>query len=59
MSDINEQQDENRLIAERRAKLDILKAAGNAYPNKFRRDTYAQDLFEQYGEKTKEELAEL
>ena len=59
MSDINEVQDENRLIAERRAKLDILKAAGNAYPNKFRRDTYAQDLFEQYGEKTKEELAEL
>ena len=59
MSDINEVQDENRLIAERRAKLDILKAAGNAYPNKFRRDTYAQDLFEQFGEKTKEELAEL
>jgi len=59
MSDTNDLQDENRLIAERRAKLDTLKEAGNAYPNKFRRDTYAQDLFEQYGEKTKEELAEL
>jgi len=59
MSDINDVQDENRLIAERRAKLETLKEAGNAYPNKFRRDTYAQDLLEQYGEKTKEELAEL
>jgi lysyl-tRNA synthetase class 2 len=59
MSDINEQQDENRLIAERRTKLDALKENGNAYPNKFRRDSYAEDLFEQYGEKTKEELEEL
>jgi len=59
MSDINDVQDENRLIAERRAKLETLKETGNAYPNKFRRDTYAQDLLEQYGEKTKEELEEL
>jgi lysyl-tRNA synthetase class 2 len=59
MSDINEQQDENRLIAERRVKLDALKETGNAYPNKFRRDSYAQDLQEAYGEKTKEELEEL
>ncbi len=58
MSDINEQQDENRLIAERRVKLDALKENGNAYPNKFRRDSYAADLLEQYGEKTKEELEE-
>ncbi|MFT5707772.1 MAG: lysyl-tRNA synthetase class 2 [Oceanospirillaceae bacterium] len=59
MSDINEQQDENRLIAERRAKLDALKEIGGAYPNKFRRDSYAQDLQEEHGEKTKEELEEL
>ena len=59
MSDINEQQDENRLIAERRAKLDVLKANGGAYPNKFRRDSYAQDLFEEHGDKTKEELEQL
>ena len=59
MSDINEQQDENRLIGERRAKLDTLKESGNAYPNKFKRDSYAQDLQEQHGDKTKEELEEL
>ncbi|MEH6443258.1 MAG: lysine--tRNA ligase [Oceanospirillaceae bacterium] len=59
MSDINEQQDENRLIAERRAKLDALKEIGGAYPNKFRRDSYAQDLQVEHGEKTKEELEEL
>ncbi|EPJ46795.1 MAG: lysyl-tRNA synthetase [Osedax symbiont Rs1] len=59
MSDINEQQDENRLIAERRAKLDVIKQAGNAYPNKFRRDTYAEDLLAAHGEKTKQELEEL
>ncbi|MCJ8340225.1 MAG: lysine--tRNA ligase [Pseudomonadales bacterium] len=59
MSDINQQQDENRLIAERRAKLDALKANGCAYPNKFRRDSYAQDLLEEHGDKTKEELEQL
>jgi lysyl-tRNA synthetase class 2 len=59
MSDINEQQDENRLISERRAKLDTLKESGNAYPNKFKRDSYAQDLQDQHGDKTKEELEEL
>ncbi len=59
MSDINEQQDENRLIAERRAKLETLKQAGSAYPNKFRRDSYAEDLLTEHGEKTKQELEEL
>ncbi|WP_290701466.1 lysine--tRNA ligase [Amphritea sp.] len=57
MSD-NTQLDENRLIAERREKLNGLREAGNAFPNKFRRDSYAQDLQDQYGDKTKEELAE-
>lgn len=59
MSDTNQQLDDNRLIAERRAKLSTLKESGNAYPNSFRRDAYAEDLFESYGEKTKEELEEL
>ncbi|MGB1237412.1 MAG: lysine--tRNA ligase [Pseudomonadales bacterium] len=59
MSDNNSQQDENRLIAERRAKLDALKEQGNAFPNSFRRDSYAQDLQEAYGEKSKEELEAL
>ncbi len=59
MSDTIQQQDENRLIAERRVKLDALKEAGCAYPNKFRRDSYAQDLQQAHGEKTKQELEEL
>ncbi|MBN3563947.1 lysine--tRNA ligase [Aliamphritea spongicola] len=59
MSDNTQQQDENRLIAERREKLNALREAGQAFPNAFRRDSYAQDLQETYGEKSKEELEEL
>jgi len=41
----NERQtDENKLIAERRAKLDALRAQGNAYPNDFRRNAIAAEL---------------
>jgi lysyl-tRNA synthetase class 2 len=58
MSDNNQKQDENRLIAERREKLNALREEGNAFPNNFRRDSYAQDLQDQYGDKTKEELDE-
>jgi lysyl-tRNA synthetase class 2 len=58
MSDNTQKQDENRLIAERREKLNALREAGNAFPNTFRRDSYAQDLLEQYGDKSKEELEE-
>ena len=36
--------DENSVIAERRAKLAALRAAGNAYPNDFRRSALAADL---------------
>ena len=36
--------DENRLIAERRSKLDALRAAGPAYPNDFRPDSHAAAL---------------
>jgi lysyl-tRNA synthetase class 2 len=36
--------DENRLIAERRAKLSALREAGEAYPNDFRKDTTAAEL---------------
>jgi lysyl-tRNA synthetase class 2 len=55
MSD-NTQLDENRLIAERREKLTALREQGNAFPNTFRRDSYAQDLQDAHGEKSKEEL---
>lgn len=58
MSDNTQQQDENRLIAERREKLNTLRQAGNAFPNAFRRDSYAQDLQDQHGDKSKEEIAE-
>ncbi len=58
MSDNTQKQDDNRLIAERREKLATLREEGKAFPNSFRRDSYAADLQEQYGEKTKEELAE-
>ncbi len=58
MSDNTQKQDENRLIAERREKLNALREAGNAFPNNFRRDSYAQDLQTQYGDKSKEELEE-
>ncbi len=52
-------QDENKLIAQRRDKLSNLRSKGQAFPNSFRRDAYAQDLQDQHGEKNKEELAEL
>ena len=58
MSDNTQKQDDNRLIAERREKLTALREEGNAYPNSFRRDSYAADLLEQYGDKSKEELAD-
>ena len=49
-------QDENHIIAERRAKLTALREAGQAFPNDFRRDSLAGDLAAKYGDKTKEEL---
>jgi len=49
---------ENDLVAQRRTQLQALRENGNAYPNDFRRDSYAADLIEAYGERSKEELAE-
>jgi len=62
MSDKNENNvttevDENRLIAERRAKLDALRQNGEAYPNDFRKDTTAAELNRRFGESDAEELA--
>ena len=60
MNDKNENQappvDENRLIAERRAKLEALREAGPAFPNDFRPDTHAADLHEQFGDADDEAL---
>src|SRR5690606_30021870 len=41
-------QDENHVIAERRAKLQALREAGQAYPNDFTRKHLAGDLGERY-----------
>jgi len=51
-------QDENKLIAERRAKLAALRDEGQAFPNSFRPDSKAQELQDAHGEKSKEELEE-
>ena len=51
-------EDENKLIAERRAKLAKLREDGNAFPNDFRRTALAGDLQQQYGHETKEDLAQ-
>ena len=46
--------DENKLIAERRAKLDKLRTTGVAFPNDFRRDALADQLLTAYGERAPE-----
>jgi lysyl-tRNA synthetase class 2 len=53
------QHEDNKLIAERRAKLSGMRDQGNAFPNDFRRDATAAELQAKYGEKTKEELESL
>ena len=55
----NAPQDDNKLIAERRAKLSDMREQGGAFPNTFRRDASAAWLQAEYGDKTKEELAEM
>src|SRR5690554_3578206 len=51
--------EDNKLIAERRAKLAELRAQGNPFPNDFRRDSTAAELQKKYGDKSKEELEAL
>ncbi len=43
--------DENHLIAERRAKLAAVRAQGEAYPNDFRRDALAAQLLASYADR--------
>ncbi|GAL05977.1 lysine--tRNA ligase [Photobacterium aphoticum] len=52
--------DENKLIAERRAKLEMIRenCKANGHPNDFRRDSLAADLQAKFGELSKEELEE-
>ncbi|WP_297324600.1 lysine--tRNA ligase [Nitrosomonas sp.] len=51
-------QDENQIIAERRAKLAEIRQAGNAFPNTFRREHLASELHQHYDEFSKEQLEE-
>lgn len=51
--------DENKLIAERRAKLAQLRSEGNAFPNDFRPEHKAQALQQEFGTASKEELEAL
>src|ERR1700716_3540519 len=53
---MNDNDDENHLIAERRTKLAKLRERGNAFPNDFRRDALAADILTAYGEKSAESL---
>ncbi|WP_263078762.1 lysine--tRNA ligase [Endozoicomonas sp. Mp262] len=53
-----EAQEENRLVALRREKLAAIRSRRVAFPNKFRRDSLAGDLQEQYKEASKDGLSE-
>ncbi len=53
---IEEQLDENQIIAIRREKLHQLRQQGIAYPNDFKRDSFAADLHAKYDNVSKEEL---
>ena len=50
--------DENRFIAERRAKLTSLREEGKAFGNHFRREHLAKNLHDAHGEKDKAQLEE-
>jgi len=49
MSEIEQKQDDNKLIAERRAKLQALREKGVAFPNDFRRNVMTGELHAKYG----------
>ncbi|MCP3866635.1 MAG: lysine--tRNA ligase [Gammaproteobacteria bacterium] len=51
--------DENKLIAQRREKLNLIRERGTAYPNDFRRNAVAGELHAAYDESTGEELEQL
>jgi lysyl-tRNA synthetase class 2 len=56
MNNQNDSNTESQLIAQRRAKLEEIKANGVAYPNDFRRDALADDLHKKYQEFSAEDL---
>ena len=58
MTDEQNKQDENKLIAERRGKLDALREQGNAFPNDFRRNAVAEEPHQTFHAHDKETLEE-
>lgn len=58
MSQGNQKQDENALIAERRRKLHALREQGDAFPNDFRRNALAEELHQSYGKHDHDHLQE-
>lgn len=51
-----ELRDHHDLIQERKDKLAQIRTTGEAFPNDYRRDAFAQDLHESYGELEKEKI---
>src|SRR5690554_2304463 len=51
--------DENKLIAERRAKLAAIRERGNAFPNTFRRTDSSAELQDKFADQSKDELEQL
>ena len=46
---VNDAKDDNKLVAERRRKLDVLREQGEAYPNDFQRNALADELHRTWG----------
>ncbi|HBY56115.1 MAG TPA: lysine--tRNA ligase, partial [Coxiellaceae bacterium] len=57
MTEENPQLSTNEQIIQRRDKLKNLRLKGNAYPNDFRRENLAQDIFKSYAEESAESLS--
>ena len=50
--------EENKLVTERKKKLDAIKVNNKAYPNTFRKKDYANNISEKYRDLEKEDIAE-
>lgn len=51
-------QDDNKLISERKSKLDLLRKSGNPFVNDFKPEHLAQNLVDEHNQFSKEELEE-
>jgi len=49
----------SEILAQRQAKLDVMREKGQAFPNDFRRENISDELHKLYNEKSKEELEAL